>query len=102
MAVCLVIYVSTATVMFGALLNRVPDPLALMGVFHFMYTVMIALSTVCGVLGLMAGPALLAGRQSGRPPGAHCRILIAIRYSAGYNSGDLHARSFASNNSYAA
>ena len=43
-----------------------PDPLALMGVFHFMYTVMIALSAVCGVLGLMAGPALLAGRQSAR------------------------------------
>jgi hypothetical protein len=66
MAVCLAIYVSTATVMFGALLNRVPDPLALMGVFHFMYTVMIALSAVCGVLGLIAGPALLSGRQSGR------------------------------------
>jgi len=66
MAVCLVIYVSTATVMFGALLNRVPDPLVLMGVFHFMYTVMIVLSAVCGVLGLMAGPALVAGRQSSR------------------------------------
>jgi hypothetical protein len=66
MAVCLVIYVSTATVMFGALLNRVPDPLALMGVFQFMYAVMIALAAVCGILGLMAGPALLAGRRSGR------------------------------------
>ena len=66
MAVCLVIYVSTATVMFGTLLNRVPDPLTLMGVFHFMYAVAIALSAVCGILGLMAGLALLAGRQSGR------------------------------------
>jgi len=66
MAVCLIIYVSTATVMFGTLLNRVPDPLALMGVSHFLYTVAIALSAVCGVLGLMAGSALLAGRQSGR------------------------------------
>lgn len=65
-AVCLVTYVSTATVMFGALLNRVPDPLAPMGVFHFMYTAMIALSAVCGVLGLIAGPALLARRQSAR------------------------------------
>jgi hypothetical protein len=44
MAVCLVIYGSTATVMFGTLLNRVADPLALMSVFHFIYTVMIALS----------------------------------------------------------
>ena len=66
MAVCLIIYGSTATVMFGTLLNRVPDPLTLMGVFHFMYTVMIALSAVCGVLGLMAGLALLAERRSGR------------------------------------
>jgi uncharacterized membrane protein len=66
MAVCLVIYGSTATVMFGTLLNRVPDPLTLMGVFHSMYTVMIALSAVCGILGLMAGLALLAERRSGR------------------------------------
>jgi len=66
MAVCLIIYGSTATVMFGTLLNRVADPLTLMGVFHFMYTVMIALSAVCGVLGLMAGLALLAERRSGR------------------------------------
>ena len=66
MAVCLVIYGSTATVMFGTLLNRVPDPFTLMGVFHFMYTVTIALSAVCGILGLMAGLALLAERRSGR------------------------------------
>ncbi len=66
MAACLIIYGSTATVMFGTLLNRVPDPLTLMGVFHFMYAVMIALSAVCGVLGLMAGMALLAERRSGR------------------------------------
>ena len=66
MAVCLVIYSGTATVMFGTLLNRVPDPLTLMSVFHFMYAVMIALSAVCGILGLMAGLALLAERRSGR------------------------------------
>ena len=66
MAVCLVIYGRTATLMFGALLNRVPDPFTLLGVFHFLYTVMIALSAVCGILGLMAGLALLAGQRSGR------------------------------------
>ena len=66
MAVCLVIFASTATVMFGALLNRVPDPLTLMSVFHFMYAVWIALSAVCGILGLMAGLALVAERRSGR------------------------------------
>jgi len=52
--------------MFGALLSRVPDPFALMGVFHFLYTIMIVWSVVCGVLGILAGLALLAGQQSGR------------------------------------
>lgn len=54
------------TVMFGALLSRVPDPFTLMGVFHFLYIAMIALSVVCGILGLMAGLALLGGKQAGR------------------------------------
>ena len=30
--------------MFGALLSRVPDPFTLMGVFHFLYIAMMALS----------------------------------------------------------
>jgi hypothetical protein len=66
MAVCLVIFASRATVMFGTLLNRVPDPLTLMSVFHFMYAAWVALSAVCGILGLMAGLALVAERRSGR------------------------------------
>lgn len=64
--VCLVIYSGTATVMFGALLNRVPDPFTLMSVFHFTYVFIIFLSALCGVLGLGAGFALLMGRRSGR------------------------------------
>jgi hypothetical protein len=66
MATLLVVYSGTATVMFGALLSRVPDPFTLMGVFHFMCILMIALSIVCGILGLMAGLALLGGKASGR------------------------------------
>jgi hypothetical protein len=90
-----------AALMFGALLNRVPDPFTLMGVFHFLYTVMIALSAVCGILGLMAGLALLAKQRSGRTR-PHCRIFVALQYSPGHNSGSLHARNVASNKSYAA
>jgi len=52
--------------MFGALLNRVPDPFTLMSVFHFLYMAMIALSVVCGILGLMAGLAMVGGKQAGR------------------------------------
>ena len=66
MAVCLVVYGRTAALMFGALLNRVPDPFTLLGIFHFLYTLMIVLSAVCGILGLIAGLALLAGQRSGR------------------------------------
>jgi len=66
MLLCLLIYGRTATLMFGALLNRVPDPFALMGVFHFLYTFMIAWSAVCGLIGLVAGLALLGRQRSGR------------------------------------
>ncbi len=66
MVLCLLIYGRTATLMFGALLNRVPDPFALMGVFHFLYTFMIAWSAVCGLIGLVAGLALLGRQRSGR------------------------------------
>jgi hypothetical protein len=65
-AVLLILHSGTATLMFGALLNRVPDPFTLMSVFHFLYAGMIALSVVCGILGLLAGLALLGGQQSGR------------------------------------
>jgi len=66
MAACLLIYASTATLMFGALLNRVADPFTLMGLFHFLYTAIIALSVLCGLLAIFAGLALLGERSVGR------------------------------------
>ena len=66
MVLCLLMYDRTATLIFGALLSRVPDPFALMGVFHFLYTFMIAWSAVCGLIGLVAGLALLGRQRSGR------------------------------------
>jgi hypothetical protein len=66
MAVCLFLFSGTATVMFGALLVRVPNPFTLMDVFHFMYAACVVLSVLCGILGLLAGFALLAGQRSGR------------------------------------
>jgi hypothetical protein len=65
-AVWLVSFSNTAMLMFGALLNRVPDPFTMMSVFHVFYTFLIALSVVCGALGIFAGWALLAGQRSGR------------------------------------
>jgi hypothetical protein len=65
-AVWLAFFSSTATLMFGALLNRVPDPFSLMNIFHFVYGLLVAISAACGVLGVLAGLALLAGSRSGR------------------------------------
>jgi hypothetical protein len=56
---------ATATLMFGSLLNRVPDPFSLMNLFHVIYTFIIVLSIFCGILGLVAGVALLAGHRVG-------------------------------------
>jgi hypothetical protein len=66
MAIWLVSFTPIATVMFGALLVRVADPFSMMSVFHFFYAFVIVLSTVCGVIGLLAGLALLSGWRSGR------------------------------------
>ncbi len=65
-AVGLALFTNTATVMFGALLNRVADPFTMMSEFHFFYGLVVAVSAICGVLGVLAGLALLAGNRSGR------------------------------------
>ena len=66
MVLCLLIYGGTATLMFGALLNRVPNPFALMDIFHFLYAAMIVVSAFCGLLGIVAGLALIGGLRAGR------------------------------------
>jgi hypothetical protein len=65
-AVWLAFFSSTAILMFGALLSRVPDPFTLMNCFHFFYGLLVAVSAACGILGVLAGLALLSGAQSGR------------------------------------
>jgi hypothetical protein len=65
-AVWLVSFSNTATVMFGALLARVRDPFSMMSNFHVVYALIIALSVACGVFGVFAGLALLAGQAYGR------------------------------------
>jgi hypothetical protein len=66
MGICLVLFSGTATVMFGALLNRVPDPFALMGDFHIVYAGIVVLTVLCGLFGLLAGLALIANQRPAR------------------------------------
>jgi len=57
------------TLMFGALLNRVPNPFPWMNGFHFLLTGSILLSIVAGIVALIAGILLLAKGQSARTIG---------------------------------
>jgi len=66
MAIWLLLSTGTATVMFGALLGRVPNPFVLMGWFHVSYALVIVLSAFAGILGVLGGAALLSGARSGR------------------------------------
>jgi hypothetical protein len=66
MGICLVVFSRTATVMFGALLSRVPNPFALMGDFHIAYAGFVVLTVLCGLFGLLAGLALLANQRPAR------------------------------------
>jgi hypothetical protein len=66
MGICLILFSGTATVMFGALLNRVPNPFALMADFHIVYAGIVVLTVLCGLFGLLAGLALLANQRSAR------------------------------------
>ena len=57
---------TAATLMFGALLGRVPDPFSLMADFHFLYLAVEVWSAAAGVIGILAGLALLANRGAAR------------------------------------
>jgi len=62
--ILLVFYAGTATVMFGALLTRVPDFVTFMAVFHILYIAAIIVTTLSSLFGLLAGLALLAGKSA--------------------------------------
>ena len=66
MGICLILFSGTATVMFGALLTRVPDPFALMRDFRIVYTGIVVLSVLCGIFGVLAGLALMANQRAAR------------------------------------
>ena len=66
MGIWLVLFSGTATVMFGALLNRAPNPFALMSDFHIAYACIVVLTVLCGLFGLLAGLALLANQRPAR------------------------------------
>lgn len=65
-ALLMVLYSGTATVMFGALLVRVPDTTMMMETFHLFYAIGVVLAILQGIFGLLAGIALLGGKAAAR------------------------------------
>ena len=64
--ICLFLFSETATVMFGALLSRVPNPYTLMADFHIIYVGILFLTVLCALFGLFAGLALLTDQRPAR------------------------------------
>ena len=60
--------------MFGALLDRVANPFALMAEFHIIYAGFVVLTFLCGLFGFLAGLALLANQAAARKLG----LLVAF------------------------
>lgn len=71
MAVLLVVFSSTAHLMFGALLTRVPRPLPVMYSFELVYWIVIAWCVVCAILSVLAAGMLLV---ESRPAAKLARI----------------------------
>jgi hypothetical protein len=86
-AVGLFLYAATATLMFGALLNRVANPYALMDLFHIVYLGAIVLAVVSGIVGIMAGLALMGGGRSVRTLGLIAGFLSLCNLPLGTTLG---------------
>jgi hypothetical protein len=62
-------YSGTLTLMWGALLTRVPNPFTLMGLFHSFLIFAIILGIVAGVVSIIAGLGLMSSGTSARSLG---------------------------------
>jgi hypothetical protein len=65
-AAFILVYSTTLTLMWGAIITRVPNPFALMSFFHVFLTFALVLNIVAGILALLAAIALLGGAGSSR------------------------------------
>jgi hypothetical protein len=63
------LYSGTITLMWGALLVRVPDPFTLMSLFHIFLVFVIILGIVAGVVSIIAGLGLMSSGSSARGMG---------------------------------
>jgi hypothetical protein len=65
-AAFILIYSTTLTLMWGAIITRVPNPFALMSFFHLFLIFAVVLNIIAGVFSLLAAMALLGRTGSAR------------------------------------
>ena len=65
-AAFILVYSTTLTLMWGAIITRVPNPFALMSFFHVFLTFALVLNIVAGIFALLAAIALLGSAGSSR------------------------------------
>jgi len=71
-AAFILVYSATLTLMWGALITRVPNPFALMSFFHVFLVCAMVLNIIAGIFALLAALALL-----GRPGSTRTMALVA-------------------------
>src|ERR1700719_1562346 len=77
----------TLTVMWGALLTRVPNPFTLMDLFHVFLIFVIILDVAAGIVSIIAGLALMSGGPSARRLGMLAAFLALINGPLGIALG---------------
>jgi hypothetical protein len=65
-AAWVILNAAVLTLMWGALLNRVPNPFFWMSVFHFFLLAAVILTIITGVVSFLAGMSLMGRGGSGR------------------------------------
>jgi hypothetical protein len=77
-ALAIFLCIPTLTVMWGALLTRVPNPFTLMDLFHLFLIFAIILSIAAGIISILAGLALMSGGPSARKLGLFAAFLALV------------------------
>ncbi len=68
-AAFMIVYSGTLTVMWGAIVTRVPNPLVWMSAFHLFLGATVVMALISAALSLLAAMALLRGAASARTLG---------------------------------
>jgi hypothetical protein len=102
LAVWIVLYNGTLTVMWGAIISRVPDPFSWMAAFHFYLAVAVVVAVISGIVSLLGALALLRGGAAARFLGLTAAAFGLIGTPAGIALGAFTVAILLPENAYTA